>query len=122
LFDPIALFNLIVKFVLKQLDNQYKTAVLVAKQLPILQFHQDDQVGNATYNDCSTTRAKVASQPGVCYYTPDLFAIKAMELSLRDFDMLTKLTQRGSLSWSSRIMLPVSSCTTAWPIEEECGQ
>jgi hypothetical protein len=35
LFDPIALFKLIEKFVLKQSDNQYKTAVLVAKQLSI---------------------------------------------------------------------------------------
>jgi hypothetical protein len=30
-FDPIALFKLIKKFVLKQLDNQYKTAVLMGK-------------------------------------------------------------------------------------------
>jgi hypothetical protein len=38
LFHPILLFKLIEKFVLKQLDNQYKTAVLVAKQLSILSF------------------------------------------------------------------------------------
>jgi hypothetical protein len=31
LFDPILLFQLIEKFVLKQLDNQYKMAVLIAK-------------------------------------------------------------------------------------------
>jgi hypothetical protein len=37
-FDPIALFKLIEKFVLKQLDNQYKTAVQIAKKLSILQF------------------------------------------------------------------------------------
>jgi hypothetical protein len=36
LFDPITLFKLIEKFVLKQLDNQYKMAVLIAKQLSIL--------------------------------------------------------------------------------------
>jgi hypothetical protein len=34
-FDPIALFKLIEKFVLKQSDNQHKTAVLIAKQLSI---------------------------------------------------------------------------------------
>jgi hypothetical protein len=33
LFGPILLFKLIKKFVLKQLDNQYKTAALIAKQL-----------------------------------------------------------------------------------------
>jgi hypothetical protein len=49
LFDPIALFKLIEKFVLKQSDNQYKTTVLIAEQLSILQFRQDDQVTNATY-------------------------------------------------------------------------
>jgi hypothetical protein len=32
-FDPILLFKLIEKFVLKQSDNQYKTVVLIAKQL-----------------------------------------------------------------------------------------
>jgi hypothetical protein len=31
-FDPILLLKLIEKFVLKQSDNQYKTAVLIAKQ------------------------------------------------------------------------------------------
>jgi hypothetical protein len=51
LFDPILLFKLIKKFVLKQSDNQYKTAVLIAKQLSILSFHQDDQMPNATYYD-----------------------------------------------------------------------
>ena len=55
-FDPNLLFKLIEKFVLKQSDNQYKTAVLVAEQLSILQFRQDDQLGNATYYDCFTTR------------------------------------------------------------------
>ncbi len=49
LFDPILLFKLIKKFVLKQSDNQYKMAVLIAKQLSILSFRQDDQVPNATY-------------------------------------------------------------------------
>jgi hypothetical protein len=49
LFDQILLFKLIENSVLKQSDNQYKTAVLIAKQLSILSFHQDDQVPNATY-------------------------------------------------------------------------
>jgi hypothetical protein len=47
-FDPIAPFKLIENIFLKQLDNQYKMAVLIAKQLSILQFCQDDQVSNAT--------------------------------------------------------------------------
>ena len=45
-------------------------------------------MSNATYYDCFTTRVEVACQAGVCYHTPDLLAIKAMELSLADFDML----------------------------------
>jgi hypothetical protein len=40
-FDPILLFKLIKKLVLKQSDNQYKMAVLVAEQLSILSFCQD---------------------------------------------------------------------------------
>jgi hypothetical protein len=47
--DPILLFKLIEKFTLKQSDNQYKTAVLIAKQLSISSFCKDDQVPNATY-------------------------------------------------------------------------
>jgi hypothetical protein len=50
-FDLILLFKLIEKFVLKQSDNQYKMAVLIAKQLSILSFRQDDQVPNTNYYD-----------------------------------------------------------------------
>ena len=71
-FNPSLLLKLIEKFVLKQSNNQYKTAVLIAKQLSILQFLQDDQVSNATYDDRFTTRVEVACQAGVCYHTPDL--------------------------------------------------
>jgi hypothetical protein len=48
LFGPILLFKLIEKIVLKQSYNQYKMVILVAKQLSILSFHQEDQVPNAT--------------------------------------------------------------------------
>jgi hypothetical protein len=37
-YDPSLLFKLIEKFVLKQSDNQYKMAVLIAEQLSILLF------------------------------------------------------------------------------------
>ncbi len=60
--NPNLLFKLTKKFVLKQSDNQYKTAVLIAEQLSILQFHQDDQLGNATYYDRFTTRVEVTCQ------------------------------------------------------------
>jgi hypothetical protein len=93
-FDPITFFKLIEKFVLKQLDNQYKKAVLIAKQLSILQFCQDDQVSNATYYDHFAMRVEVAHQAGVCHHTPDLLAIKAMELSFADFDTLTEPEQK----------------------------
>jgi hypothetical protein len=69
-FDLISLFKLIKKFVLKQSDNQYKTAVLIAEQLSILSFCQDIQIGNATYYDWFTTRVEVACQAGVCYHSP----------------------------------------------------
>jgi len=81
-FDPQLLFKLIEKFVLKQSDNQYKMAVLIAEQLSILQFRQDDQLGNAAYYDCFTTRVKVTCQAGVCYYSPDLLEDKATQLKL----------------------------------------
>jgi hypothetical protein len=94
-FDPIALFKLIEKIVLKQSDNQYKMAVLIDKQLSTLQICLDDQVSNATYYDCFTTRVEVAHQAGVCYYMPHLLAIKTTELSLADFNTLTNSQSRS---------------------------
>ena len=82
-------FKLIEKFVLKQSDNQYKTAVLIAEQLSILQFRQDDQLGNATYYDRFTTRVEVARQAGVCYYSPDLLEDKATQLKMGGYDTLS---------------------------------
>ena len=82
-------FKLIEKFVLKQSDNQYKTAMLIAEQLLILQFRQDDQLGNATYYDRFTTRVEVARQAGVCYYSPDLLEDKATQLKMGGYDTLS---------------------------------
>ncbi len=88
-FDPHLLFKLIEKFVLKQSNNQYKTAVLIAEQLSILQFRQDNQLGNAVYYDHFTTRVEVACQAGVCYYSPDLLEDKATQLKLGSYDTLS---------------------------------
>jgi hypothetical protein len=93
-FDLILLFKLIEKFVLKQSDNQYATAVLIAKQLLILLFWQDDHLGNAAYYDCFTTRVEVARQAGVCYYTPALLEDKATQLKLGDYDKLSEDEQK----------------------------
>jgi hypothetical protein len=87
-FDPTSLLKLIKKLVLKQSDNQYKTAVLIAEQLSILTFHQDNQIGNATYYDWFTTRVEVARQVGVCDHSPDLLEEKATELKMAAYDML----------------------------------
>jgi hypothetical protein len=83
-FDPILLYKLIEMFVLKQLDNQYATAVLIAEQLLILTFWQDDHLGNAAYYDRFTTRVEVAHQAGVCYYSPALLEDKATQIKLGD--------------------------------------
>jgi hypothetical protein len=88
-FDPHLLFKLIEKFVLKQSNNQNKTAVLVAEQLSILQFRQDDQLGNAAYYDCFTTTVEVACQAGVCYYSLDLLEDKDTQLKLGSYDNLS---------------------------------
>ncbi len=95
LFDQILLFKLIENSVLKQSDNQYKTAVLIAKQLSILSFHQDDQVPNATYYNWFPTRVEVARQAGVCYYTPDLLDTKCVELSCSDYEALMPVEQKN---------------------------
>ncbi len=85
----LVLFKLIEKFVLKQSNNQYKTAVLKAEKLLILQFHQDYQLGNVAYYDCFTTRVEVACQAGVCYYSPDLLEDKATQLKMGSYATLS---------------------------------
>ncbi len=94
LFDLILLFKLIEKFVLKQSDNQYKTMVLIAKQLSILSFYQDNQVANKTYYDQFTTRVEVACQAEVCYYTPDHLDTKCVKLSCTEYETLTPAKQK----------------------------
>jgi hypothetical protein len=71
-FNPILLLKLIEKYVLKQSDNQYAKAVLIAEHMSILSFCQEDHMSNAAYYDRFTTRVEVVSQAGVCYYTPAL--------------------------------------------------
>jgi len=88
-FDPNLFFKFIEKFVLKQSDNQYKTAVLISEQLSILQFRQDDQLGNAVYYDHFTTRVEAARQAGVCYYSPDLLEDRATQLKMGNYDTLS---------------------------------
>ncbi len=69
---------------------------MIAEQLLILQFHQDDQVPNATYYDCFTTRVEVARQTGVCYYIPDLLDTKDVELGKAlPFTKLLDVEQRA---------------------------
>jgi hypothetical protein len=64
--------------------------VLIAEQLSILQFHQDDQLGNATYYDHFTTRVEVARQAGVCYYSPeDLLEDKATQFKMGNYGTLS---------------------------------
>jgi hypothetical protein len=64
-------------------------AVLIAEQLSILQFHQDDRLGNAAYYDCFTTRVEVACQAEVCHYSPDLQEDKATLLKMGGYDTLS---------------------------------
>ncbi len=95
LFDPILLFKLIEKFILKQSNNQYRRVVLIAEQLSILSFRQDDHLGNAAYYDCFTTRVEVACQAGVCNYSPAfLLEDKATQLKLGDFNKLSSADKK----------------------------
>jgi hypothetical protein len=95
LFDPILLFKLIEKFVLKQSDKQYTMAVLIAKQLSILSFCQDNQVPNATYYCQFSTRVEVAGQAGVCYYTPHLLHTKCVESLCSEYETLKPAEQKN---------------------------
>jgi hypothetical protein len=106
LFDPTHFFKLIEKFVLKQSNNQYKMAVLIAEQLSILSFHQDDQIGNATYYNWFTTRVEVACQAGVCYHSPDLLEDKAAELKMAAYDTLSPAKKKTVVDVVKQECLP----------------
>jgi hypothetical protein len=114
LFNPIALFKLIEKFVLKQSDNQYRMMVLIAEQLSILQLRQDDQVTNATYYDClpqewkSPGRQECVTILLICWIQK-LWSWGRCCLS----PSCWTLSRRQSSNWSSRNTLLISSSTTA---------
>jgi hypothetical protein len=93
-FDPSLFFKLIKKLVLKQSNYQYKTAMLIAEQLSILLFRQDNQIGNLVYYDCFTTRAEVACQVRVCYYSPELLEDKAAQLKMGDYNTLSDTNKK----------------------------
>ncbi len=93
-FDPSLLFKLIKKFLLKQSDYQYKTAVLIAEHLSILLFCQDNQVGYAVYYDRFTTTVEVACQAGVCYYSPELLEDKAAQTKMGNYDTLSDTNKK----------------------------
>jgi hypothetical protein len=99
-FDPISFLKLIKKFVLKQSDNHYKTAVLIAEQLSTLTFRQDNQIGNATYYDQFTTRVEVAHQARVCYHSPDLLEEIATEMKI------FRSAKQDDVYGASNIVLP----------------
>ncbi len=69
--------------------------LLIAKQLSILSFHQDNQVPNATCYDQFTTRVEISCQAGVCYYTPDLLDTKCVESSCTEYEILTPAKQKN---------------------------
>jgi hypothetical protein len=94
-FDPILLSKLIKNFFLKQSDNQYKTAELIAKLLSILSFCQNNKVPNATYYNWFTTRVEVVPKAESCYYTPDLLDTKCVELSCTEYETLTPAKQKN---------------------------
>jgi hypothetical protein len=71
--------------------------VLIAEQLSILQFRQDDQLGNAAYYDRFTTRVEVARQAGVCYYSPDLLEDKTTQLKLGSYDTLSGADKKKAI-------------------------
>jgi hypothetical protein len=55
-YDPLQLLQLIEKIILKQLDNQYKIAIIMEQLKLLLAYQQDDGVTNAAYYDRSKTR------------------------------------------------------------------
>ncbi len=86
---------------------------MIAKQLLILSFHQDNQVPNATYYDRFTARVEVACHAGVCYYTPDLLDTKCVELSCTEYETMMPSKQKNVRTSLNRNTYRTFSSTTA---------
>jgi hypothetical protein len=50
-YNPLQLLKLLEKIILKQLDNQYKIAIIIEQLKLLLVYRQDDGVTNAAYYD-----------------------------------------------------------------------
>jgi hypothetical protein len=71
-YDPLQLFKLIEKIILKQLDDQYKIAIIMEQLTLLLVYCQDDGVMNAAYYDQFKTKVDVAEHIGVSCDNPVL--------------------------------------------------
>jgi hypothetical protein len=110
-FNPITLFELIEKFVLKQSDNQYKIAVLIAEFLPNFFFHQDDQVSYATYYACFTLGWRWLGRQECATICQTCWLPRQWSCYLQTLIHSQSWNRAESSCWPSRITLPISSCT-----------
>ncbi len=88
-YDPLKLLKLIVKFILKQSDNQYKIGIIIEQLKLLLAYWQDDGVMDAAYYNRFKTRVDVVELIGVSFDNPTLWDWKSQELYGTDFDLLS---------------------------------
>jgi hypothetical protein len=85
-YNPLNLLKLIEKIILKQSDNQYKTAIIIEQLKLLLAYHQDDGMMNAAYYNQFKTRVDVAEHIGVSFNIPILWDWKSQELYSVGYD------------------------------------
>ena len=78
-YNPLQLLQLIKKIILKQLDNQYKIAIIVEQLKLLSAYRQDDGVTNVAYYDQFKTRVNVAEHIGVSFSNTVLWQWKSQE-------------------------------------------
>jgi hypothetical protein len=89
--------QLIEKIILKQLDNQYKIAIIMEQLKLLLACRQDDGVTNAAYYYRYETRVDVAEHIGVSFNNPVLWEWKSQELFSVSCDSLSDASKEANV-------------------------
>jgi hypothetical protein len=97
LYDPLKLLKLTEKIILKQLDNQYKIAIIMKQLRLLLVYYQGDGGTYTAYYDQFMTRVDVVKHIGVSFDNSVLWEWKSQELYSVTDDLLSDSSKEAKV-------------------------
>jgi hypothetical protein len=88
-YDLLQPLQPIKKITLKQLDNQYKSVIIMEQLKLLLAYRQDDGVTNVAYYNRFKTRVDVTEHIDVSFNNPVLWERKSQEIFNISYDLLS---------------------------------